>query len=35
MPERIMVRLDDELYGRLSDAAKARGLDGSAMVRRR
>jgi hypothetical protein len=33
MPERIMVRLDDELYGRLSDAAKARGLDGSAMVR--
>jgi Ribbon-helix-helix protein, copG family len=33
MPERITVRLDDEVYSRLSDAAKARGMDVSAVVR--
>ena len=33
MPERITVRLDDEVYGRLSDAAEARGMDVSSVVR--
>jgi Ribbon-helix-helix protein, copG family len=33
MAERITVRLDDEVYGRLADAAKAGGLDLSALVR--
>ena len=33
MPERITVRLDDEVYGRLSDAARARGTDVSSVVR--
>jgi Ribbon-helix-helix protein, copG family len=33
MSERITVRVDDELCGRLSDAAKARGMDVSSVVR--
>lgn len=33
MPERITIRLDDAVYGRLADAAKAGGLDLSAFVR--
>jgi Ribbon-helix-helix protein, copG family len=33
MAERITVRLDDEVYGRLADAAKARGTDVSSVVR--
>ena len=33
MPERITVRLDDALYGRLSVAAQARGTDVSSVVR--
>ena len=34
MSERITVRLDDALYGRLTDAARARGVDISLVVRR-
>jgi hypothetical protein len=33
MSERITVRLDDELCGRLTDTAKARGMDVSSVVR--
>jgi predicted transcriptional regulator len=33
MPERITIRLDDAVYGRLTDAAKARGIDVSSVVR--
>ena len=33
MSERITARLDDEVYSRLSDAAKARGLDISSVAR--
>jgi hypothetical protein len=33
MSERITVRLDDAVYDRLSDAAKARGMDVSSVVR--
>jgi Ribbon-helix-helix protein, copG family len=33
MAERITIRLDDAMYGRLSDAAKARRVDVSAVVR--
>jgi hypothetical protein len=33
MPERITVRLNDAVYGRLTDAAKARGVDLSSVVR--
>jgi hypothetical protein len=33
MPERITIRLDDAVYGRLTDAAKARGIDISSVVR--
>jgi predicted transcriptional regulator len=33
MPERITVRLDDAVHGRLTDAARARGVDVSSVVR--
>jgi hypothetical protein len=33
MSERITVRLDEAVYGRLSDAARARGTDVSSVVR--
>jgi hypothetical protein len=33
MSERITVRLDDEIYGRLTDAARARGMDVSSVIR--
>jgi hypothetical protein len=33
MSERITIRLDEAVYGRLSDAAKTRGMDVSSVVR--